>query len=161
MKPLLYAFSLLICSLSLWSEPDTQPLEPTDDLALLHQAAMDNLQMMADKWTDLAAKTGNRDDRRLYQSLADGYAAYKMTREASYLAEKNQEPIHYEKLREQKNFIRYLERGAAEILGKDMPQLPPEVRPDAPPVPPVEPTPVPLKSHTTESGFEVRLLLEP
>lgn len=169
MKSIISVISLLICSLSLWAQPDAQPadqpaaqpLKPTDDPALLHKAAMDNLQMMSDKWAEIAKKPGTREAKHLFQRLSESYAAYKFTREETYIATQNQNPINYEKLREQQHKISIFEMEASALLGKDMPKLPPEVKPEAPPAPPVEPTPVPPKSYTTESGFEVRLQLEP
>lgn len=160
MKSLVIAHLLLIFSLGAFAQVPAPELKETDDPELLHKAAMDALQKMADQWAEIAQKPGATHTKNVYQRLSDSFATLKLYREELYLAEKTDQPFHYEKLHIHINRQRMLIEEAELLYGKNAPQLPPEVKPKPLPAPKAAPTPAPPKSYRTESGFEVQLQLE-
>ncbi|MGA0332506.1 MAG: hypothetical protein ACO3N7_00825 [Kiritimatiellia bacterium] len=131
-----------------------------DSPEALHTLAMENLQKQSDIWREIADKRQRRKERALYLRVADSYLELKAVREETFLAARNKQSVHYEKLiQTEERHARLLEEAEA-VYGPNAPKLPAEKKAPPPPQERITPTPTPPAKYRSESGFEVILKLE-
>lgn len=165
-------FTLLILSagqlgLQVLAQPPPQnpakpasPPERSADPQVIWAYNTQLLESRAELWQKNAGKTNNSSERDLYIKLAENYRQMKAQMEKQMLAEKNGHPYHYEMLYATQTHNRVLREKARNFQGGNMPEELQIVRPP-PPAADQTPEPEPLKkSHTTPSGFDVKLRLE-